>query len=132
MSLKKSLLSAAALGLSSGSVLALATESKTTTAMDKHVPVDGVQCFGANTCKGTATCAVTKEQIRVANQAFKNKFAKAKPHDCGGGNTCGASTGNLDWIKKANADECFKAGGFVFEKKVDPKTKKEVLTVKKS
>jgi hypothetical protein len=47
-------------------------------------------------------------------------------------NTCGASTGNLDWVKKASAEDCFKAGGFIFEKSADKKTKKPVLVIKKS
>ena len=133
MSLKNALLSAAVVGISTGSALAEAAEAKATlSSMDAHLPKDGVQCFGANTCKGTASCAVTKEQIKVANEVFKNKFLNAKPHDCGSMNSCGASTGNLDWVKKANAKECFQAGGFVFEKGVDKKTKKDVLVIKKS
>jgi hypothetical protein len=133
MSLKNTLLSAAVVGISSGSVLAEAGDSKTSaSSMHAHLPKDGVQCFGTNTCKGTASCAVTKEQIKVANEVFKNKFLSAKPHDCGGVNSCGASTGNLDWVKKANAKECFQAGGFVFEKSVDKKSKKDVLVIKKS
>lgn len=132
MSLKKSLLSAAALGISGGSVLATASASKTEPMLEMHAPKDGVQCFGTNTCKGTAQCAVTKEQIRVANEVFNNKFLKAKPHDCGGGNSCGASTGNLDWVKKTSAQDCFKAGGFIFEKTLDSKTKKDVLKVKRA
>jgi hypothetical protein len=136
MSLKKSLLSAAAVGMASGVSAAEASASKSAAAaanpMEMHAPKDGVQCFGTNTCKGTAACAVTKEQIRVANEVFKNKFMAAKPHDCGGANSCGASTGNLDWVKKASAEDCFKAGGFIFEKSADKKTKKTVLVIKKS
>lgn len=134
MSLKKSLLSAAAVGISSGVSLAEASAAKApaASAMEMHAPKDGVQCFGTNTCKGTAACAVTKEQIRVANEVFKNKFMAAKPHDCGGMNSCGASTGHLDWVKKASADECLKAGGFIFEKSVDKKSKKPILVIKKA
>jgi hypothetical protein len=131
MTLKKTLLSAAALGISSGTAMADTKGNQSGALMD-HAPKDGVQCFGTNSCKGTAACAVTKEQIRVANEVFKNKFLKAKPHDCGGGNSCGVSTGNLDWIKKANPQDCFKAGGFVYEKVIDKKTKKETLVIKKS
>ncbi|NBX18457.1 MAG: hypothetical protein EBR09_13955 [Proteobacteria bacterium] len=132
--MKKSLLSAAAVGMASGVSMAEASAAKTNApaAMEMHTPKDGVQCFGTNTCKGTATCAVTKEQIRVANEVFKNKFMAAKPHDCGSMNTCGASTGNLDWVKKASAEDCFKAGGFIFEKATDKKSKKPVLTIKKA
>ena len=134
MSLKKSLLSAAAVGMATGVSMAEASAGKkdAPAAMEMHTPKDGVQCFGTNTCKGTATCAVTKEQIRVANEVFKNKFMAAKPHDCGSMNTCGASTGNLDWVKKASAEDCFKAGGFIFEKATDKKSKKPVLTIKKA
>lgn len=132
MTTKSKLLSAAAVGISSGSLVVSAADKPAPSMLDMHAPKDGVQCFGANTCKGTASCAVTKEQIKVANEVFKNKFMKAKPHECGGGNSCGASTGNLDWIKKANPQDCFKAGGFVFEKVADPKTKKEILTIKKA
>lgn len=132
MSLRKALLSAATVGISSGSVVALAAESRAPSMLEMHAPKDGVQCFGTNSCKGTASCAVTKDQIKVANEVFKNKFLKAKPHDCGGGNTCGVSTGNLDWVKKSTAQDCFKAGGFVFEKTLDPKNKKEQLVIKKS
>lgn len=96
-----------------------------------HEPANGVKCFGVNTCKGTGTCAVTKEQIKVANQVFKNKFNKATPHECGGANGCGAKSGYLEWVKKADRAECFKSGGFVFETKKDPKTKKDVVTVLK-
>ena len=132
MSVKRALLSAAAVGISSGTVAAQAAEGKSPAHFDMHTPKDGVKCFGANACKGTAACAVTQEQIKVANQAFKNKFLNVKPHECGGGNTCSASTGSLVWIKKTNPQDCFKSGGFVFEKSSDPKTKKETLVIRKS
>jgi hypothetical protein len=131
MSLKNSLLSAASLGLASGSALAQSANTPATHPMS-HSVGSGVKCFGVNTCKGSGTCVVTKEQITAANQAFKNQFSKAQAHECGGNNGCGAKAGYLEWIKKADKAECFSAGGFVFEKKVDSKTKKESLVVKKS
>jgi hypothetical protein len=75
---------------------------------------------------------VTKEQITAANQAFKNQFKKSQPHECAGSNACSAKAGYLEWVKKPSNADCFAAGGFVFERKVDPKTKNEKLVVKKS
>ncbi|NBO38600.1 hypothetical protein EBU99_08455 [bacterium] len=131
MSLKKSLLSAASLGFASGSMMAHAANESAAPAL-AHADGTGVICFGINTCKGTGNCAVTKEQIKVANQVFKNKFKNAKPHECAGMNGCGAKDGNLEFIKKATTLDCFSSGGFVFEKKTDTKTKKETLKIIKA
>lgn len=131
MTIKSSLLSAASLGLASGSILAQASNTPATQPM-LHEPVGGVKCFGINTCKGSGSCVVTKEQIKVANQVFKNQYLASQPHECGGNNACGAKAGYLEWIKKPSNKDCFTAGGFVFEKKVNPKTKKESLEIKKS
>lgn len=133
MSLKKSLLSAATLGLASGTALAQSTNTPAPESMGHaHAPAKGVMCFGTNTCKGTGSCVVTKEQITAANQAFKNQFKKSQAHECGGSNACGAKEGYLEWVKKPSNADCFAAGGFVFEKKLDKKTKTEKLVVKKS
>lgn len=131
MTLRNSLLTAASLGFASGSALAHSANTPATQPMN-HSAGSGVKCFGANSCKGSGTCAVTKEQITLANQAFKNQFSKAQAHECGGNNGCGAKAGYLEWIKKADKAECFTAGGFVFTKKVDSKTKNDTLVVEKS
>ncbi|MBM3383355.1 MAG: hypothetical protein FJY29_13100 [Betaproteobacteria bacterium] len=131
MSLKKSLLSAAAAGLASGTALAQSGNTPAPQSMG-HAPAKGVMCFGTNTCKGTGSCVVTKEQITAANQAFKNQFKKSQAHECGGSNACSAKAGYLEWVKKPSNADCFAAGGFIFEKKVDSKTKTETLVVKKS
>jgi hypothetical protein len=129
MSLKESLLNAASLGLASGLLLAQPSSAQGADDM-KHEPASGVKCFGVQSCKGNATCAVTREQVKVAQQVFKKKFKHAKAHSCGGGNGCGAQSGFLEWVQKPSEKDCLTAGGFVFEKKKDPKTKKEVLTIK--
>lgn len=131
MAIKASLLSAASIGLATGSVLAQASNTPAAQPMN-HEPVGGVKCFGINTCKGSGSCVVTKEQIKVANQVFKNQFSKSQPHECGGNNGCGAKSGYLEWIKKSNNKDCFAAGGFIFEKTTDSKSKKQSLVVKKS
>ncbi|MEY2988468.1 MAG: hypothetical protein RJB13_1989 [Pseudomonadota bacterium] len=131
MSLKDSLKAAASLGFASGVLLAQSSPASAANDM-KHEPASGVKCFGVQTCKGNATCAVTSEQIKVANQVFKNKFKNAKAHSCGGSNSCGAQEGFLEWVQRPSEKECLTAGGFVYKKKKDPKTKKEILTIKKS
>ena len=74
------------------------------------------QCFGINSCKGKNSCGVSKEQIKVANEKFKNKYTKSKSLECSGTASASAKKGVLAWVQKNNADECLKAGGFVFEK----------------
>lgn len=130
MSFKDSLINAASLGFASGVLLAQSSSAQAGGDM-KHEPASGVKCFGVQSCKGNATCAVTQEQVKVAQQVFKDKFKHAKAHSCGGGNGCGAQSGYLEWVQKPSQKECLSAGGFVFEKKKDPKSKKEVLTIRK-
>ncbi len=79
-----------------------------------------VECFGINTCKGSNGCGVGKAQIEAAHKAFPGKFAKSQTLDCAGNSGCGAKKGFLAWVKKANNQECLKAGGFLIEK--DKKT----------
>ncbi len=131
MSLKDSLKAAASLGLASGVLLSQSSSANAADDM-KHEPASGVKCFGVQSCKGNATCAVTREQVKVAQQVFKNKFKHAKAHSCGGGNGCGAKAGYLEWVQKPSEKDCLTAGGFVYEKKKDPKSKKMILTIKKS
>ncbi len=111
MSKKNDLLLAATFTLSAGRAL---TPEEGSAAPKKGAA--SVECFGINTAKGTNGCSIGKSQIEAANHAYANRFAKSKPVDCAGNSDCSARDGFLAWVAKANADECYKDGGFLFEK----------------
>lgn len=125
MSTQSKLFAAATAGLSAGSLLVASV-----TALAADDKKGEVECFAVNSCKGMGSCAVTKAHLTVANEVFKNKFSKSVAHECGGSNTCAAKNGMLEFIKKPSAGECFKAGGFVFEKQKDGKSSKEKLVIR--
>lgn len=114
MSLKDSLIAAAAAGFALG----LASQHSELLAEEAAVkpPPKNDQCFGINSCKGKNSCGVSKEQIKVANEKFKNKYTKSKSLECSGTSSGSAKKGVLAWVQKNDAEECLKAGGFVFEK----------------
>ena len=131
MNLKESLIAAAAagfaLGLASQNSKAVAEETAAPQSESVKSDAPGApatptpapkndQCFGINSCKGKNSCGVSKEQIKVANEKFKNKYTKSKSLECSGTASASAKKGVLAWVQKNNADECLKAGGFVFEK----------------
>lgn len=79
-----------------------------------------VKCFGVNSCKSSAECSVSKEDIEAFNHA-KIKFSNAQAHGCKSQAMCGGKDAknpknhvNLNWVKKSE-DECFKANGFVIK-----------------
>jgi len=78
-----------------------------------------VECFGINSCKGSNGCNVSNEQIKYANQVYKNKFTKSVKIECSGMSDCSADKGFLAWISKNNEKECIALGGFIFEKNAD-------------
>ena len=80
-----------------------------------------VQCFGVNSCKGQNACSVGTDQIKAASEAFGVQYAKSKTLSCAGSSACAGKAGNLAWVSKAKADDCFKEGGFMFEKQKDNK-----------
>ena len=73
-------------------------------------------CFGVNSCKGTNSCVLTKNNLDKANAVFKKAYTKNTPHECAGMSECSAKSGHLAWISKKTEKECFDAGGFVFDK----------------
>ncbi len=75
-----------------------------------------VECFGINSCKGTNGCGIGAEQIKLANQVFKDSYLKSKSSDCAGTSDCAAKKGFLAWVSKPNGKACFAEGGFIFEK----------------
>ncbi len=75
-----------------------------------------VNCFGVNSCKGTNSCVVTKNNLDKVNAVFKNTYTKNLPHECAGMSECNTKKGYLAWVSKPSTKECFEAGGFVFEK----------------
>lgn len=76
-----------------------------------------VECFGIHACKGKNACAIDPKQIDAANKKFSGKFAKSKPIDCSGYADGSAKDGFLAWQSEPSVEECFKKGGFVFERK---------------
>ena len=115
MSHQNKLMSAALAGLAVG-MAAASTEGR---AEEKKADA-AVQCYGVNSCKGQNACSVSKDQVKVAAETFGLKFAKSKSLDCAGSSACAGKAGNLAWVNKPAAD-CFKDGGFIFEKQKDNK-----------
>ncbi len=81
------------------------------------VPKGMVQCFAGNSCKGQNGCAVTKNQLKAAADAFGDKFAKSQPITCAGQASCAAKDGWLSWKSEPTAKDCFAKGGFLMERK---------------
>ena len=115
MSLKSKLLASAALGLAAGALSAPALASEKAGGEEK--------CWGVNSCKGTAKCGVSKDDIEATKSAFGEKFAKSKTHACAGMNECGGSAGHLNWTSVAKGTCLKEKKGFLIE---DAKGKKVV------
>lgn len=115
MSIKSSLLSAAALGLAAGGLVS--THAPALAASSSGYE----KCWGINSCKGTAGCGVSKSDIEATKQAFGDKYAKSSTHDCGGHNACAAAkTGELNWVKVPK-ETCISKGGFLIQEKAGKK-----------
>lgn len=74
-----------------------------------------VNCFGLNKKKGDGACAVSEEQIKLAQSTFKGQYKKAETFECKGNNSCGAPD-HLAWISNPSKSDCLQAGGFIFKK----------------
>lgn len=107
---KKMIINSAILAISTNATLINANAAPPKKG-DSHV-----ECFGINTCKGTNGCSVSEEQIKLANQNYKNKYPKSTKIDCSGMSNCSAKNGFLAWINKNSEKECFALGGFIFTK----------------
>ena len=111
MSLKKSLVSAASLGLAAGATLAAAPAL----AIDKAAGEE--KCYGINSCKGTGKCGIGKSEVEATKTVFGERFAKSAVHDCSGSNTCGASVGQLNFISVPKGKCISEKKGFLIESK---------------
>lgn len=100
-------LSGLAAGIAQVSHQALAEDTK---------PPQSVECYGINSRKGQNGCSVDAEHVKAAKEVLGAQYAKSKVISCAGNSDCGAKGGNLAWIKKPSAADCFKEGGMVFEK----------------
>lgn len=108
-----------------GLVLGVASQHQNANAEMTAAPSETEKCFGINSCKGTASCSVSKADIEAANVTFKNKFSKSKIHSCAGANACSAKNGRLDWLPVAKGT-CLKIeGGFLIEDKDGKKIVKQ-------
>ncbi len=87
-----------------------------------------VECFGINTCQGTNSCGVTKEQLAAAKLVFRNHYEPTKLSECAGTAEGPASKGHLAWIKRDNKQDCFAENGFIYVKDKDGKLKIEDKT----
>jgi uncharacterized membrane protein len=109
MSLKTSLVAAASLGIAGGLAKAEANADNKPAAEEK--------CYGANSCKGTSKCGVSKSDVEATKSTFGDKFSKTKTHDCAGMNECGGSKGVLAWTMVPKGTCIKDKGGFMIESK---------------
>lgn len=84
-----------------------------------------VECFGANSCKGSNSCGVSQIQLDLAQSVYKERFKATKLGECAGTAEGSAKEGHLAWIKKDGKQDCFKDGGFVYLKEKDGSLKIE-------
>ncbi|MDQ3233078.1 MAG: hypothetical protein M3Q07_14775 [Pseudobdellovibrionaceae bacterium] len=112
MAKRERMLEIAALTLSVGA--ALGTPEDGVAAPKKGQKT--AECYGINTCRGNNGCAISKDHIEAANKVYKEHYTKSKIIDCAGNSEGSAKGGVLTWVSKPTNDECWKEGGFVFEK----------------
>lgn len=117
MSLKSKLLASATLGLAAGTVAAPAFAMEKAGGQEK--------CWGANSCKGTAKCGVSKDDIEATKAVFGDKFAKSKTHACAGMNECGGAAGHLNWVSVPKGTCIKEKKGFLIEEEKGKKVVKK-------
>ncbi len=83
------------------------------------------KCFGMNKCKDFAKCSIGKSDVEATKEAFGEKFAKSKLHDCAGDGSCAAAKGGLGWIEVPGGTCIKKEGGFLIVKEGDKKIVKK-------
>jgi hypothetical protein len=83
------------------------------------------KCWGINKCKDFGKCGVAKSDVEATKEAFGDKFAKSKLHDCAGDGNCAAAKGELAWTEVPAGTCISKEHGFMIVKEGDKKVLKK-------
>lgn len=122
MASNKVLLMAALAGLAVG-----VTQVPAANAQEKSN--NEVKCYGVNSCKAHASCAVEGDDVAAVKAllgtGFNSKFGKTKAHSCGAHASCGASNKILNWTT-ISEDSCKEQGGIVIDEQDGKKTARQL------
>lgn len=114
-----------AYALAASGLVAAAIQRSEQAAAAPQKEKKSVECFGANSCKGSNSCGVGQDQLNLAQAVYKERFKATKLGECAGTAEGSAKEGHLAWIKKEGKQDCFTAGGFVYLKDKDGSLKIE-------